>query len=91
MHDLNAFDLTDPQEPNHIHINECYFRQVQDTPRPGRLELLLQLADVLRLKASNKADCCLSALRIPFDLQCPLCLIEACMEHDCNSVAIATY
>jgi hypothetical protein len=43
------------------------------------------------LKASNQADCCLSALRIPFDLQCPLCLIKACLEHDCNSVAIGVY
>jgi hypothetical protein len=91
MHDLDAFDLTDPQEPNHIDINECYFLQVQDTPRSWRMELLLQHANVLGLKASNKADRCSSALRVPFDLQCPLCLIEACMEHDCNTVAIAIY
>jgi hypothetical protein len=72
MHDLHARGLTDPQEADHVHIDERYFLQVQDTPWPGRLELLLQLANVFRLKASNQEDCCLSALRIPFDLQWPL-------------------
>ena len=89
MHDFDATSLADAQEPNHFHIHERYFLQVQDTLRAGRLELLLQLANVFRLKASYQADCCLSALRIPFDLQCPLYLIEACIGQHRNSVAIA--
>jgi hypothetical protein len=89
MHDFDAMSLADEQEPNHIHIHERYFLQVQNTPRSGRLELLLQLANVLRLKASYQADCSLSALGIPFDLQCPLYLIEACIGQHRNSAAIA--
>ena len=88
MHDLDAARLADIQETNYFHIHKGYFLQVQDTLRVGRLELLLQLANVRRLKASYQADRCLSALRISFDLQCPLYLIEANTEHDCNSVAI---
>jgi hypothetical protein len=91
MHDFDAVSLADAKEPNHVHIHERYFLQVQDTGGAGRLELLLQLANVFRLKTSNQADGCLSALRIPFDLQCPLCLTEARTQQDCNSVAIAIY
>jgi hypothetical protein len=78
MRDLDALRLADAQEPNHFHIHKRYFLQVQDAPQSGRLELLLQLANVLRLKASYQADCCFSALGFPFDLHCPLYLIEAC-------------
>jgi len=91
MHDFNAMSLADAQEPNHFHIHERYFLQVQNTPRSGRLELLLQFANVFRLKASYQADGCLSALGIPFDLQCPLYLIEARTQQHCNSVAVAIY
>jgi hypothetical protein len=89
MRDFDAMSLADAQKPNHFHIHERYFLQVQNTPRSGRLELLLQLANVLRLKASYQADGCLSALSIPFDLQFPLYLIEVCTQQHCNSVAVA--
>jgi hypothetical protein len=62
IYDLDTVRLANAQEPNHFHIHKSYFLQVQNAPRSGRLELLLQFANVLGLKASNQADGCLSAL-----------------------------
>ena len=77
MHDLHSVGLTLYQEPNHLHIHDRYFLQVQNKLGSFILELLFQFPDVLRLKVTNQTDRCLSALRIFFDLQSPLASVRA--------------
>jgi len=77
MYDLHAAGLTGFQEPNHVHIHERYFLQVQDKLWTVFLNLPLQFINVLQLKVTDQADRCCSTVRLLFDLQCPLCLIEA--------------
>jgi hypothetical protein len=76
MHDLHSVGLTLSQEPNHLHIHDRYFLQVQNK-HGVMLELLFQFLEVLRLKVTNQTDRCLSTLRILFNLQGPLASIEA--------------
>jgi hypothetical protein len=77
MHDLHSVGLTLSQEPNHLHIHDRYFLQVQNKQGAVMLELLFQFLEVLRLKVTNQTDRCLSTLRILFNLQGPLVSIEA--------------
>jgi hypothetical protein len=77
MHDLHSVGLTLSQEPNHLHIHDRYFLQVQNKQGAVMLELLFQFLEVLRLKVTNQTDRCLSTLRILFNLQGPLASIEA--------------
>ena len=83
MHDLHSVGLTLSQEPNHLHIHDCYFLQVQNKQGAVMLELLFQLLEVLRLKVTNQTDRCLSTLRILFNLQGPLASIEASLIVGC--------
>jgi hypothetical protein len=62
MHNLHCVGLTLSEEPNHLHIYDRYFLQVQNKQRSVVLELLLQFSDVLRLKVTNQTNRGLSAL-----------------------------
>src|SRR6266436_7479893 len=71
MHDLHSVGLRLYQEPNHVHIHDRYFLQVQNKQGSVMLELLFQFPEVLRLKVTNQTNRCRSTLRILFNLQCP--------------------
>ena len=62
MHDLHSIGLRLYQEPNHLHIHDRYFLQVQNKQGSAMLELLFQFPDVLRLKVTNQTNGGLSAL-----------------------------
>jgi hypothetical protein len=55
-HNLHSVGLTLSQEPNHVHIHDRYFLQVQNKQRSVVLELLFQFSDVLRLKVTNQTN-----------------------------------
>src|SRR5271154_4770018 len=76
MHEFHPIGFTRPEEPNHLHVHDGYFRQVQNKPGSIILELLVQFPDVLRLKVTTQANRGLSALRSLFDLHVPAALIE---------------
>ena len=77
MNDLHVLRLTLSQEPNHIHVHERHFFQVQNQLRSILLELLLQFPDMLRLKATNQADRGLTAVRVLFNPHCSFGSIHA--------------
>jgi len=77
MHDLDSVGLTLSQEPNHVHIHDRYFLQVQNKQGSVMLELLFHFPDVLRLKVTNQSDRCLPTSRILFNLQGLLAWIGA--------------
>jgi hypothetical protein len=72
MYDFDSVGLALSQEPNHVHIHDRYFLQVQNKQGSVMLELLFQFSDVVRLKVTNQTDRGLSTLRILFNLQVPL-------------------
>src|SRR3984893_3533216 len=76
-HDVHSVGPRLYQEPNHLHIHDRYFLQVQNKQGSVMLELLFQFPDVLRLKVTNQTNRCLSALRILFNLQGPPASIGA--------------
>ena len=60
MYDPRAARLTRGQEPDYVHIHDGYFLQVQNELRSVAPQLFIQFLNVLRLKAANQADRCLS-------------------------------
>ncbi len=91
MHDLHSIGLRLYQEPNHLHIHDRYFLQVQNK-QGSMLELLFQFPDVLRLKVTNQTNRCLSTLRILFNLQGPPASIGASIIlGQCNCCANAIH
>jgi hypothetical protein len=78
MHDLHSVGLSLYQEPNHVHIHDRYFLQVQNKQGSVMLQLLFQFPEVLRLKVTNQTNRCRSTLRIFFNLQGPPALDLEC-------------
>jgi hypothetical protein len=88
MHDLHSVGLRLYQEPNHLHIHDRYFLQVQNKQGSVMMELLFQFPDVLRLKVTNQTNRCLSTLRILFNLQGPPASIG--VSSGVNATAVPT-
>src|SRR4029077_10026177 len=91
MHDLHPIGLRLYQEPNHLHIHDRYFLQIQNKQGSAMLELLFQFPDVLRFKVTNQTHRCLSTLRILFNLQDPPASIGASIilgQCNCGANAI---
>src|SRR6267143_604038 len=91
-HDLHSVRRRLYQEPNHLHIHDRYFLQVQNKQGAVMLELLFQFPDVLRLKVTNQTNRCRSTLRIPLNLQGPPASIGASVIlGQCNCCANAIH
>ena len=74
---LHAIRRTRSQEPDHVHVDERYFFQVQNKLRSILLKLFLQFPNVLRLEVTDHADRRHSTVRILFDPHCLLDSVEA--------------
>jgi hypothetical protein len=88
MHDLHSVGLSLYQEPNHVHIHDRYFLQVQNKQGSVMLQLPFQFPEVLRLKVTNQTNRCRSTLRILFNLQGPPASIGA--SSSVNATAVPT-